>query len=310
MTPRLARWPAGFTIVELLVVIAVIGILVGMLLPAVQSVRESSRRTVCQQRLSQITLAMTTYESIFKRYPSGRIGCDNSGTAMKLRNCPADLPVEELTGASGFISILPQLEHQWLADELAVEDGGLWNSDLDDLVWYFDTAKNTGVRRHLSIYWCPNETGNKVSTIYFPVEAATSTYAMCNGSIGPEAPEYMTKYRNNGAFVYRNSRRNNDLHDGLSNIFFVGEVVRPDIWESSNIWNYASANADCLRSTSNPLNTRPGQGQTLELQNGAFASWHPGGALFAYADGHVQFVNDEIDTTVYRGLSTIDGGEF
>ena len=297
----------GFTLVELLVVIAVIGILVGMLLPAVQAVRESARRTACQSKLKQISAAILVYENTHNHFPPGRIGCDGTGGEMNAQNCPLDPPLEDQTGASGFVSILPQLQQQQLKDCLAIEDGGLWNWDSD--VWYLDTGKSEAVRQHLGIYWCPSENSNRLNGVYYPIKAATSTYAFCNGSIGPESPSYTTKYRNNGAFVYRVGRRNNDMRDGTSNIFLVGEVVRPDLWESSNIWNFANANADCLRSTSNPLNTKPGDGVTLELQNGAFASWHPGGALFTFADGHVQFVNDQIDMAVYRGLSTIDGGE-
>ena len=88
----------------------------------------------------------------------------------------------------------------------------------------------------------------------------------------------------------------------------VGEVVLADVWESSNTWSYALVNADCMRSTRNPLNTQPGSGIVRERQNGAFGSQHPGGANFCYADGHVQFVTDSIDTDVYRALSTIHDG--
>ena len=61
--------------------------------------------------------------------------------------------------------------------------------------------------------------------------------------------------------------------------------------------------------TTNRLNTRPGDGIVIELRNGAFASSHPGGANFVFGDGHVDFINDEIDLGAYRALSTIAGGE-
>ena len=300
---------SGFTLVELLVVIAIIGILIGMLLPAVQAVREAARRTSCQNKLRQVGLAISVYESSYRTLPPGRIGCDDTGDNTVLSQCPAGLTSDEKTGASGFVSILPELEQTALKNELNVESGGLWNRDVDDLTWYADTGKNQGVKRHLDIYWCPSENGKKISSVYYPVKAATSTYAFCNGSLGPDAPKAITKYDNNGAFIYRTKRKLRDLHDGLSNVFILGEVVSPDIWESSNIWNYALANADCLRSTANPLNTTPGSGIVLDLQNGAFGSWHPGGASFVYADGHVGYMKDQIDLLVYQGLSTINGGE-
>ena len=299
----------GFTLVELLVVIAIIGILVGLLLPAVQAVRESARRSSCQNNLRQIGLAIGTYESARRKLPPGRIGCDDTGDIMVIPGCPYGLSSENKMGASGFVSILPQLEQQGLYDQLAVDVGGLWNRDVQDLDWYDIQSKHDAVKQHLSVYWCPSEPANQMSMVYYPVKAATATYALCNGSLGPESPNYITKYQNNGAFVYRRQFKLRDFFDGLSNTMLVGEVIQPDVRESSNIWNYAVANVDSLRSTSNPLNTAPGDGMTFELHNGAFASRHPGGASFAFGDGSVRFVRDDISLYIYQGLSTIAAGE-
>jgi prepilin-type processing-associated H-X9-DG protein len=83
-----------------------------------------------------------------------------------------------------------------------------------------------------------------------------------------------------------------------------------DTWESSNTWSYARPHADSLRTTLNPLNTWPGTGhKTADNRNGAFGSFHPQGAVFTFADGHVQFVGDPIELTTYQALSTIDRGE-
>lgn len=299
----------GFTLVELLVVIAVIGILISLTLPAVQALRESSRRVHCQNNLRQIGLAIHNYSATFNRLPPGRIGCDDTGDSTTLKDCPAGLPPEAKTGASGFVSILPQIELTTLYNQLDVRSGGLWNRDVDDLGWYDDDQKFWGIKNHLKILWCPSETGQKMSSVYSPVKAATSSYAFSNGTKGPESPEIVTKYQNDGAFIYKKKRQSLDIKDGLSNTFFVGEVVSPDTWESSNVWSYALANADCLRSTSNPLNTAPGDGVVLALQNGAFGSSHNRGALFLYGDGHVDFIDEEIDITTYRALSTIAGGD-
>ena len=299
----------GFTLVELLVVIAIIGILIGMLLPAVQVVRESARRTSCQNNFRQIGLAISNYESTLGNLPPGRVGCDDIGEGMSVPGCPPGLTSEEKNGASGFIPLLPFLELGNLEDQLALDDGGLWNRDVDDLAWYQNDDKKAGVRSELSILWCPSENGDRISTVYQPLRAATSSYAFSSGTLGPNSPELVTKYDNNGAFQYKRPKSLSEIRDGLSNSFFVGEVTRPDVWESSNIWSYAIANADCLRTTDNPLNTRPGAGDVVDRRNGAFASSHPGGSQFLYGDGHVELISNGIEPSLYQALSTIDGGE-
>ena len=82
--------PRGFTLVELLVVIAIIVILIAMLLPAVQSVRESARRTECMNNFRQLSLAALNYESAHMHFPSGVLDDDDDLTNA-LRNGWVDL---------------------------------------------------------------------------------------------------------------------------------------------------------------------------------------------------------------------------
>ncbi len=299
----------GFTIVELLVAIAIIGVLVGLLLPAVQSARESARRAACVNHQKQLALAILNFEQAHRRLPPGRIGCDDTGDTSTIDVCPQGLSADKKTAASGFVSILPQLEQQALYDQLSVEVGGLWNRNVDDLGWYSDMEKCKGIKQQPTVLRCPSDTSEKMSNVYDPVIAATGSYALSQGSLGPGKPLAVTKYGNNGAFIYVRQRKLRQLTDGTSNTFLLGEVVLADTWESSNTWTYALAHADCLRTTANALNTQPGAGYTYDRQNGAFGSQHPGGANFAYADGHVTFVEDEIDIANYRSMSTIGGGD-
>lgn len=300
----------AFTLVELLVVIAIIGILIGILLPAIQSVREAARRVTCTNNLRQIGIAVLNFESAMMKLPPGRIGCDDIGELMSVSQCPEGLTPVQKNGASGFVSILPQLELANLSAQLDVRNGGLWNRDIDDLDWWKNSPqKRSGVEEFLPIFWCPSESGEKESDVYLPVIAAASSYAFSSGTLGPDHPVHNTKYKNDGAFIYHSQIRLASIDDGLSNTFFAGEVVRPDTHESSNVWSYAIANADSLRTTTNRLNTIPGDGIVVELRNGAFGSSHPSGANFVYGDGHVAFVNDSIDLDAYRLLSSVADGE-
>ncbi len=299
----------GFTLVELLVVIAIIGMLIALLLPAVNSAREAARRTTCVNKQRQIGLAILNYETTVGRFPAGRIGCDDTGDTMDHRICPPGLPAEKKTAASGFVTILPQLEEQPLYDQLNVDEGGLWNRNVDDLNWYQDKSKCQGIKQRIDIFVCPSDPSQVISSVYLPVKAATASYAFVQGTLGPDSPVHLTKYENDGMFLYVKARTANQVRDGLSSTTMIGEVVLSDTWESSNTWSYALANADCLRNTCNALNTWPGDGVVLERQNGAFGSEHPGGAVFCFADGHVKFTTNEIDMDVYRAQSTIRGNE-
>jgi prepilin-type N-terminal cleavage/methylation domain-containing protein len=109
----------AFTLVELLVVIAIIGILIAMLLPAVQSAREASRRAKCQANIKQLGLALHTYHDAQKRFPPGHQGmvgnCSNANNSSANR--------WDSAGWSWPVFLLPQLEEQSLSDRLIVNSG-------------------------------------------------------------------------------------------------------------------------------------------------------------------------------------------
>lgn len=314
LADRSASSRRGFTIVELLVVVSITGVLVSLLLPAVQAAREAARRGQCQSRLRQISLAITSHEVQTKSYPAGRIGC--SAAVSELPPWPMDpcgglqIP-NRLCGASGFVAILPQLEQQALFDSLDVREGGLWVDNLNDTAWFLgaDAAKRDAVLTQPNMMKCPTSTAEAISGTYAQLTlAATGDYALCSGTNGPDAELNTAKYGNDGAFVYGRKRRAADVFDGLSNTIFIGEVLGAHLWESSNIWTYGRVNADSLRTTTNPLNTMPGDGIVRERRNGAFGSQHGGGANFAFGDGHVAFISDSIDLELYRNMSAIRDG--
>ena len=145
---------------------------------------------------------------------------------------------------------------------------------------------------------------------------ATGSYALCQGSNGPTygIDQRKVKHYNNGMFHYRTVISAADVRDGMSNTIFVGETIDNHTPQSQNRWMVGSRHLSSMRSTDNPINSPPGTGVVvLDLYgykaNGAFGSRHPGGGLFAFGDGHVIFVSENIDLGTYRALSTRTGRE-
>jgi len=137
-----SRRPAwAFTLVELLVVIAIIGILIALLLPAVQAAREAARRMSCSNNLKQIALAVANYESGLKTYPPSRIIFRPPGSTR--------------TTVNGMLTlILPYIEQTNLAEIYDYGKG-------------FDHADNQqAVNMPIPVYQCPSVPGDRTMPIY------------------------------------------------------------------------------------------------------------------------------------------------
>ena len=324
--------------------IAIIGILVGLLLPAVNAARESGRRSACTNNIKQLVTAMVQYESVNRSFPPGRVGCDAFTQA----------PCTGMTGAqtsatSGFLCILPQLDNMNLYNTFApLAKGAVYPAKNDTSSSGWNTnAVITGLTARPGAFICPSDHAQATSSILTPA-AMTSSYAMVLGTsttssiVPPTASQSGTptiitslqlvdeqhqKYYNNGPFVYMTTRSSSDVKDGLSNTYFIGETVDGDTADSLNAWPLSVAYLCSLRSTYFPLNTEPGQTPPLDPNalipidnhsglsglvssaNGAFASRHPTGANFGYGGGNVKFTADLIDFATYQALSTIAGSE-
>jgi prepilin-type N-terminal cleavage/methylation domain-containing protein/prepilin-type processing-associated H-X9-DG protein len=326
---------SGFTLVELLVVIAIIGILVALLLPAIQAAREAARRAQCVNNQKQLSLAMLTYHDQAKSFPAGRLGCDDAGSMATYRECSSQgndingMPMGQ-GGASGFARILPNLEEQALYDLMHVKNVAIWFPGTGYQWWTMPMEITDAIRQRPPMFQCPSDSELPEHSEYEhsitlgarsggAVGSAPSSYAMCAGTHGPPNDANL-KYANDGIFVYAKHFKISQITDGTSKTFLTGETIDGHLAASSNIWTNGNR-VNSLRTTANPLNTPTGINGGAGLMdntgtngcsgcvNAAFASRHPGGANFAFADGSVTFISDSIDLNTYRWLSTRASGE-
>lgn len=320
-----ARRRRGFTLVELLVVIAIIGILVALLLPAIQAAREAARRMSCGNNLKQIGVAEQNYENTHKRYPPARPGPDASNSREVIRvGRPAGPSSSggkgsERSGVSGFVLLLPFLENQALYDEFGIKnEDGVWLSSISGVNWR-TPRKEAAIGTRPEFMVCPSSQAAPTTEISnyqsWSVVPATGSYAFCAGHRGINkfgVDACLVKHHNTGIHLYWTTVKQSKMTDGTSKTFSVGEVVQGHTQPSSNIWTYTLRFGDSYRVTEVSLNTPPGvesatAGDNPGDFNGAFASEHPGGGHFLYADSRVEFVTEDIDLDTYQNLSTITG---
>jgi prepilin-type N-terminal cleavage/methylation domain-containing protein len=277
--PTSPRWRAGFTLVELLVVIAIIGILVGLLLPAVQAAREAARRVDCTNKLTQLGLGMHHHEFSLEYLPSGVI--DSEGP---IRN-------EEIgRHISWVVQVLPFIEQQNVYDHFDIEAGAY-------------AAENREARGQLiPTLYCPSFPGSAVVTDGNR-RIGSSNYAGCHHD--SETP---IDSDNNGVLFLNSQMRYSEILDGSSQTILLGEIIPSD-----RTLGWASGTRATLRNTSgfekrsdwpNQLATETGS-----LDVGGFGSFHPGGALFTFADGATRFLTENIDSELFQKFGNRDDGQ-
>lgn len=305
----------GFTLVELLVVIAIIGILVGLLLPAVQAAREAARRMQCSNNLKQIGLALHNYESSFKAMPAGCNGIPNAaGTNFNGH------------GWTWHASILPQLEQNNLFNAVQGPDG--MGNELGGTT----SGKPLVVRATIvPLFWCPSQPNVTAASQKGGFQPANYNGNMgtrigngnddciCTGvsNLQQMMSDPWGCMNGDGIFYVRSRTRFADVIDGLANTIFVSEVGD----SGGDAIGHFSAGSDRKAMFSGGADSNPPTemsefliaAETNDPINGgaeeAAGSWHPGGAMFLMGDGSVQFLSENIDMRIYRGLSTRNGGE-
>lgn len=276
--------PQAFTLVELLVVIAIIGILVALLLPAVQSAREAARRAQCTNNLKQIGVALHNYHDTFGSLPAGVVHFQRPGDQQEW----------------GWAALLlPFLEEQGLHDQLRVTTRRLravLNNGTDRAL----------VQHPLKVFRCPSDITKDlvegtprvrdfdgwaaVGTGFF---GATSNYVGVAGMWDMNEP-VVSGVDQNGVLYPNSCVRLADVLDGVSNTFAVGER---NFACSAGTWA-GTRNSDGGGPRGNDyvlgrLSIRPNAFWNANCTD-AFASYHPGGLQFVMCDGAVKFVDASI----------------
>lgn len=331
----------AFTLVELLVVIAIIGILIALLLPAIQAAREAGRRMQCTSHLKQFGVALHNYHSSHRQFPPGGIS-DDTGW-LDIYACANTM-------------LLPYFEQKNLAN--------LYDMNRP---WEGQTAEVSATV--IPIFVCPSSsarnpvTDPRLTGVVPHITYGRTDYVYCKGVTDAWCTEYVggkriagkVPFRERGMFDLNLKVAIRHIQDGTSNTIAMGEGSGGDDWplcqdtgctepyvdSNGNFspawagWMIGEPNSTPFRSdlpvassifacTMEPLNKYPvtdtfatllalsdctssADGGMQSTSN--FRSNHPNGANFLAADGSVRFLDESIDMRAYQGLSTMAGGE-
>ncbi|HZT82684.1 MAG TPA: DUF1559 domain-containing protein [Gemmataceae bacterium] len=288
------RHRAAFTLLELLVVLAIIGILLGLLLPAVQKIRAAAARISCQNNLKQLGIALHSYHDAQSTIPPG---------------VTSARPGEPFPRMSWLTRLLPYLEQEplWRASAAAYEHQPS----------PFVSPPHIGLSMPVKVFACPAD-GRALD----PQNTHRGRRVALTSYVGVLGTDYT---RTDGVLFLDSRTRLTDILDGTSNTLMVGE--RPpsaDFWYG---WWYAgfgqagTGSADMLLGARErnfgggfvstcprgPYSFRAG-GMNEQCDLFHFWSLHSGGAQFLLADGSVHFLSYDADP-VLPALATRAGGE-
>ena len=317
----------AFTLVELLVVIAIIAMLVSLLLPAVQAAREAARKSSCLNNMRQMGLGLFNYESALQKFPSAgqaKRGGDGANAGQNVFFTD-DRRLESRGDASHSVQtyILPFMEESGLADLFDMK----YRYDVEPTV----ATNQRGSQQGVSTFVCPStggRSGNQDAEGYGYTDYSAPVTVKPGLSGNPNQPRF--KCALNGD----SNRRIKSITDGTSNTvaiaedagrvdvdrggFMVIKTENMDDGTAANRRSWAWADPDNAFNVDTLVNNNPtplGGPEDCPWSvvncgaNEETFSFHPGGAHLTFCDGHVQFVNADVDAAVFVAIMSKNGGE-
>ena len=311
----------GFTLVELLVVITIIGILIALLLPAVQAAREAARRVQCSNNLKQMALACTLHEQAQGFFPSSGWGWGWVGDP--------DRGFNKRQPGGWIYNILPYIEQQVLHDMGAGKSPTAKREDVTRVTATPLSFVNCPSRRQPIVY--PAQLAQNAFNADYVAGQPRNDYAIsagdrnCQGMHpGPSTlaqgdmpsyawnPPYGPLKDSTGVSFLRSEVKLADVTDGANATYLIGEkYLNPDdyydgIDQSDNLSVYQGYDIDINRWVS--LIVPPMQDQSGWADYYRFGSAHAGNFNMAFCDGSVQTINYSIDAEIHRRLGNRKDG--
>ena len=290
----------AFTLVEMLVVIAIIGILIAMLFPALQAVRQAARTSTCSANLRQIVLAMLNLETSRLKFPAGDNGKGGSFMVELLPHLKQEFLHQRAIADLGSQTYLQRLEEMCELEVQPLICPAAFPSDIQANV--ADQGKFT---THYYGIMGPIGDGRSSDETY------EYAYDSLNHSVsGPIGLQGIFSPDKRGIFKERTMR---DVRDGTSYTFGVGEISGFDNSEHLDQierggWAFGAGYDDDrvmetygIKSVRYKINRQGG-----ELNDQPFSSNHPGGAQFCLLDGAVRFVDERVSLNVLKSFCSID----
>ena len=330
--------PLGFTLIELMVAIAIIGLLIALVLPAVQASREAARRAQCESNLKQIGIALANYNDLHQVIVPGRIFAIDVGpppasgcNGLMLSGCQ-DTP--------WFLLMLPQLEQQALYDNFNFVLGTEGPAFLKYPGFF---ANTTVFATKVGLFQCPSDRAQSfqfqsafVSGTFAGPTITRGNYAVSWGNTEWDQLDLTDPpVRNLASAFGQTTRTNSMVTDGTSNTVFIAEIrqgslndIRGVIWTSvpgagsfmtrftpngrNDIYLEDPDGLDelpdatlCVTESSLPCVGFASQGASFAGSR----SQHPGGVHSLFGDGSVRFTKSTINPVRWVQLNSINGGE-